>query len=278
MALQQGVVLVALMLIGALLVDRFVLLPEFDDGEGSAGVALAAWLGVNLLPALAWLALNARRSERTPSQLGAGTLAVIATTAILIVPVLIWWTADEDAVRAPGGDAAQASSPQPPTREAELAAQGCGRGGGPKAGLVTTAPREHFADAAPSAPSSLLMEGTRFRPGEKFAVAVRNEGVSQVTHGAGATIEDADTGETVEPGMAIMTPLVALVVPSGQVGPCVAVLIPSSAEPGLYRTVLSVSSAPQTAERLEGEFEIAGEPIAHGWEQELKDARKKLGR
>ena len=85
--------IVGLLLVAALLVDRFVLLPEFDGGQGSAGVALAAWLGVNLLPALAWLALNARREDRTRGQLVAGTLAVVATTAILIVPVLIWWTA-----------------------------------------------------------------------------------------------------------------------------------------------------------------------------------------
>ncbi len=85
--------IVSLLLIAALLVDRFVLLPEFEGGEGSAGVALAVWLGVNLLPALAWLALNARNAERTRGQLLAGTLAVLTTTAILIVPVLIWWTA-----------------------------------------------------------------------------------------------------------------------------------------------------------------------------------------
>ena len=85
--------IVGLLLVAALLVDRFLLLPEFDEGEGSAGVALIAWLGVNLVPALAWLALNARREDRTRGQLAAGTLAVIATTAILIVPVLIWWTA-----------------------------------------------------------------------------------------------------------------------------------------------------------------------------------------
>lgn len=137
-------VIVGLLLIGALLVDRFVLLPEFDGGDGSAGVALATWLGVNLLPALAWLALNARRAERTRGQLLAGTLAVLTTTAILIVPVLIWWTAEDDAVGASAGDAPQISSPQ-------------------------------------------------------------------------------------------------------------------------------------ASERLEGEFEIAGEPVAHGWEQELEDARKKFG-
>jgi len=86
-------VIVALLLIAALLADRFVLLPEFDGGGGSAGAALAAWLSVNLIPALAWLALNVRRGERARGQLLAGTLAVITTTAILIVPVLIWWAA-----------------------------------------------------------------------------------------------------------------------------------------------------------------------------------------
>lgn len=85
--------IVGLLLIAALLVDRFVLLPEFEDGQGSSGVALLAWLGVNLLPALAWLALNFRDPARTRGQLAAGTLAMAATTAILIVPVLIWWTA-----------------------------------------------------------------------------------------------------------------------------------------------------------------------------------------
>ena len=84
---------VGLLLVAALFVDRFVLLPEFDRGGGSPEAATAAWLGVNLLPALAWLALNARNSERTGGQLVAGTLAVLATTAVLIVPVLIWWTA-----------------------------------------------------------------------------------------------------------------------------------------------------------------------------------------
>jgi len=86
-------VIVGLLLVAALLVDRFVLLPEFDEGKGSAGVALAAWLGVNLLPALAWLVSNAGREDRTRGQLVAGTLAVIATTAVLLVPVLISWTA-----------------------------------------------------------------------------------------------------------------------------------------------------------------------------------------
>ena len=85
--------MVGLLLIAALLVDRFVLLPSFEDGQGPAGVAVAAWIGVNLLPALAWLALNARDPERTRGQLAAGTLAVAATTAVLIVPVLIWWAA-----------------------------------------------------------------------------------------------------------------------------------------------------------------------------------------
>jgi hypothetical protein len=86
-------VFVVFLLIGALLVDRFVLLPEFDDGQGSTGVALIAWLGVNLLPAIAWLALNARKPGRIRGELIAGTLAVAATTAILMVPVLISWTA-----------------------------------------------------------------------------------------------------------------------------------------------------------------------------------------
>jgi hypothetical protein len=86
-------VIVGLLLIGALLVDRFVLLPEFEDGQGSTGVAVVAWLGVNLLPALAWLGLNARKPDRTPGQLVAGTLAVAAATAILLIPVLISWTA-----------------------------------------------------------------------------------------------------------------------------------------------------------------------------------------
>jgi hypothetical protein len=86
-------VIVVLLLVAALLVDRFVLLPQFENGQGSAGVALVAWLGMNLLPALAWLALNARNPERTPGQLVAGTLAVVATTAVLLVPVLISWTA-----------------------------------------------------------------------------------------------------------------------------------------------------------------------------------------
>ena len=85
--------IVGLLLVAALLVDRFVLLPEFEDGQGSTGVALVAWLGVNLLPALAWLAFNVRNPERTRGQLVAGTLAVVATTAVLLVPVLISWTA-----------------------------------------------------------------------------------------------------------------------------------------------------------------------------------------
>ena len=92
-ARQTCLVIVGLLLVVALLVDRFVLLPGFEDGQGSAAVALLAWLGVNLLPALAWLALNLRREGRTRGQLAAGTLAMVATTAILIVPVLIWWTA-----------------------------------------------------------------------------------------------------------------------------------------------------------------------------------------
>jgi len=86
-------VIVGLLLVAALLVDRFVLLPGFEDGKGSAGIALVAWLGVNLVPALAWLALNARNPERTSGQLVAGALAVVATTAILLIPVLISWTA-----------------------------------------------------------------------------------------------------------------------------------------------------------------------------------------
>ena len=83
--------MVGLLLIAALVVDRFVLLPAFEDSQGSALAALLAWLGVNVLPAAAWLAINTRDPERTRGQLVAGTLAVVATTAILIVPVLIWW-------------------------------------------------------------------------------------------------------------------------------------------------------------------------------------------
>jgi len=90
---QTWGVIVGLLLVAALLVDRFVLLPAFENGQGSGDVALVAWLGVNFLPALAWLALNARKPERTPGQLIAGTLAVVATTAVLMVPVLISWTA-----------------------------------------------------------------------------------------------------------------------------------------------------------------------------------------
>ena len=85
--------MVGLLLIAALVVDRFVLLPAFENGQGSAGVALVAWIGVNLSPALAWLGINSRDPDRTNSQLAAGTLAVVATTAVLIVPVLIWWAA-----------------------------------------------------------------------------------------------------------------------------------------------------------------------------------------
>jgi hypothetical protein len=84
---------VGLLLIAALLVDRFLLLPAFEDGKGSSGVAVLAWLGVNLLPALTWLALNARREDLSRGQVVAGTLAVATTTAVLIVPVLIWWAA-----------------------------------------------------------------------------------------------------------------------------------------------------------------------------------------
>lgn len=85
--------MVGLLLIAALLADRFVLLPAFEDGGGSTFAALGAWLGINLLPALAWLVLNRRDPERSGGQLVAGTLAVAAVTAILIVPVLIWWAA-----------------------------------------------------------------------------------------------------------------------------------------------------------------------------------------
>ena len=85
--------MVGLLLIAALLIDRFVLLPEFEDGQGSAAAAFAAWLGVNLLPALVWLARNANDPERTRGQLAAGTLAIAATTAVLLIPVLIWWSA-----------------------------------------------------------------------------------------------------------------------------------------------------------------------------------------
>jgi hypothetical protein len=90
---QTWRVIVALLLIATLVVDRFVLLPAFEDGQGSAGVALLAWLGVNLLPAMAWLALNVRDPKRTRGQLAAGSLAVAATTAVLLIPVLISWTA-----------------------------------------------------------------------------------------------------------------------------------------------------------------------------------------
>lgn len=90
---QTWGVIVGLLLVAALLVDRFVLLPAFEDGEGSTAAAVLAWLGVNLLPAFAWLAIKSRDQHFTRSQLAAGTLAVIATTAILIVPVLIWWAA-----------------------------------------------------------------------------------------------------------------------------------------------------------------------------------------
>lgn len=85
--------MVAIALISALLIDRFVLLDAFEAGKGSTGAAWASWVGVNLAPALLWLLLNQRDPEKTRGQLLAGTLAVAAVTAILIVPVLIWYTA-----------------------------------------------------------------------------------------------------------------------------------------------------------------------------------------
>ncbi len=207
-------VIIGFLLIGALLVDRFVLLPEFDGGRGSDEVAVGAWLGVNLLPAIVWLLLNAREGERSRGQLLAGTLALATTTAVLIVPVLIWWTATGDTA----GDVAQANPSLSPTSEAEQLAERCGAGDSEQR---TAAVREHFVDAAPSAPVSLLMEGTRFQPGEKFSIAVRNDSATEVMHGAGTTIEDVDTGDTVKLDVEIATLSVAFIVPSGQAGPCV---------------------------------------------------------
>jgi hypothetical protein len=248
-------VIVGLLLIGALLVDRFVLLPEFDGDGGSAGAALAAWLGVNLLPALAWLALNARKGERTRGQLLAGTLAVITTTAILIVPVLIWHAAEDEAPDETGGLTGAV-----PSAEARRVADRCdwsvGSGRAISGGTVRTA----FQDSSRKDDVALLMEGTSFRPGATFAVAVRNGSNAAVTYGVQTSVEDAETGEIVHPDEAIAYPAIGLVVQPGGVGPCVSVRVPDATSHGIYRAVLEVRGARGVTEALRAEFAVAGLP------------------
>lgn len=260
--------IVGLLLIAALLVDRFVLLPEFDGGAGSSGVALGAWLGVNLLPALAWLGLNARRSDRTRGQLLAGTLAVIATTAVLIIPVLIWWTAEESQ----GDMPERASTTVAPTPEAIRVAESCNWGKSDRR-LPDDAVRETFADAAEGEDVALLMQGTLFRPGDQFSIAVRNDLNDSVLYGVETAIEEEPTGDLVPLGVPLAYVGISLIAPAGDTGPCVSVLIPSGIDPGTYRAVLEID--PQRDERqLTGVFEVAGEPIADGWEEEFAKARR----
>jgi len=84
-------VIVAALVLAALLADRFLLLPEFEGGRGSAAVAAALWLGINLLPAAVWLLLHRRDPDLSPGQLAQGALAVVVVTALGILPVLIWY-------------------------------------------------------------------------------------------------------------------------------------------------------------------------------------------
>ncbi|MDQ3572825.1 MAG: hypothetical protein M3383_08210 [Actinomycetota bacterium] len=85
--------IVAALVVAALLADRFVLLPEFEGGNRSALLAGALWASVNLLPAAVWLALHRGDRELTAAQRLQGALAIVAVTALGILPVLIWYGA-----------------------------------------------------------------------------------------------------------------------------------------------------------------------------------------
>ena len=82
---------VAALVVVALLADRFILLPGFEGSDGSALVATALWLGINLLPAVVWFTLHRSDPELTTAQRLQGALAIVVVTALGILPVLIWY-------------------------------------------------------------------------------------------------------------------------------------------------------------------------------------------
>ncbi len=85
--------IVVALIAAALVVDRFVLLPEFDGGTAGAAFAILAWLSVNLVPALAWLVRHRSDPELSGAQRLQGALAILVATALGILPMLIWYGA-----------------------------------------------------------------------------------------------------------------------------------------------------------------------------------------
>jgi hypothetical protein len=120
-------------------------------------------------------------------------------------------------------------------------------------------------------PIHLLMEGSAFRPGAQFTVAVANDSGKGIGYGPPTSIESVRTGRTVRvKGLGFTLPLYS--VAPGAVGlPCDSVFVPSSVPPGLYRAVVGVTALDRPTaphpQSVSAEFRVQGPPLPHPkWE------------
>lgn len=130
--------------------------------------------------------------------------------------------------------------------------------------------RSAFVDES-NAPIHLLLEGSAFRPGAQFTVAVANDSGKGIGYGPPTSMESVRTGRTVKvKGMGFTLPLYS--VAPGAVGfPCDSVFVPSSVRPGLYRAVVGLTALDGPAgahpQSISAEFRVQGPPLPHPrWE------------
>jgi hypothetical protein len=83
------------LVIVAALIDGVLLLPTFEAGGGSHGVAVASWLVVNLTPAIVGTLLWRREGHKWPGALGRALLVALLT-GIAIIFALVAYMATGD--------------------------------------------------------------------------------------------------------------------------------------------------------------------------------------
>jgi hypothetical protein len=71
------------------IVDGFVLLPTFEAGGGSSGVAVISWLAVNLAPAAVGFGLWRHEGVDTRTALVRSLVTLAATAAAVVVALFI---------------------------------------------------------------------------------------------------------------------------------------------------------------------------------------------
>ncbi len=110
---------------------------------------------------------------------------------------------------------------------------------------------------------SLLLEGSRVRPGETIGVAVRNDSRESVLYGLGPKLENAGTGAQEPTGTGVVRSI-GLIAAPGEIGPCTDLPVLNSTAPGRYRVVVAASGArggrgPDL--EITAEIVVAGEPL-----------------